>query len=122
MKLLSLKMPKELKVETLNDTYGRFLLSPLERGFGVTIANSLRRILLSSIQGAAIISVKADGVLQEFSVIPGVREDVTEIILNLKKVRVQIRDGKQKNLHLKVKKVGDVDASMIETTEGINAD
>jgi DNA-directed RNA polymerase subunit alpha len=119
MKLLSLKMPKELKVETLNDTYGRFLLSPLERGFGVTIANSLRRILLSSIQGAAIISVKADGVLQEFSVIPGVREDVTEIILNLKKVRVQIRDGKQKNLYLKIKKVGDIDASMIETTEGI---
>lgn len=119
MKLLSLKMPKDLRVETLNDNYGRFLLSPLERGFGVTIANSLRRILLSSIQGAAIISVKADSVLQEFSVIPGVREDVTEIILNLKKVRVQIRDGKQKNLHLKVKKVGDIDASMIETTEGI---
>ncbi len=119
MKLLSLKMPKELKVETLNDNYGRFLLSPLERGFGVTIANSLRRILLSSIQGAAIISVKADGVLQEFSVIPGVREDVTEIILNLKKVRVQIRDGEQKKLHLKVSKIGDIDASMIETAEGI---
>lgn len=119
MKLLSLKMPKELKVEELRDGYGRFLLSPLERGFGVTLANSLRRILLSSIQGAAIIALKVDGVLQEFSVIPGVLEDMTEVILNLKKVRVQIRDGKQKHLYLNVKKKGEVKAGMIETTEGI---
>lgn len=119
MKLLSLKMPKELIVEELRDDYGSFLLSPLERGFGVTLANILRRFLLSSIQGAAIISVKADGVLQEFSVLPGILEDMTEIILNLKKVRVQIRDGKQKHLYLNVKKKGEVNAGMIEETEGI---
>ncbi len=119
MKLLSLKMPKELKVEELRDEYGRFLLSPLERGFGVTLANSLRRLLLSSIQGAAIISVKVNGAHQEFAVLPGVLEDMTEIILNLKKVRVQIRDGKQKHLYLNVKKKGKINAGMIETTEGI---
>jgi len=119
MKLLSLKMPKELKIEKLKDDYGRFLLSPLERGFGVTIANSLRRVLLSSIQGAAIISIKAENVMHEFSILPGVLEDMTEIILNLKKVRVQIRDGKQKHLYLNVKKKGEVNAEMIETTEGI---
>ena len=119
MKLLSLKMPKEIIIEELRDDYGRFLLSPLERGFGISLGNNLRRFLLSSIQGAAIISVKADGALQEFSVLPGVLEDMTEIILNLKKVRVQIRDGKQKHLYLNVKKKGEVNAGMIETTEGI---
>ncbi len=119
MKLLSLKMPKELKVEKQSDDYGCFLLAPLERGFGVTLANSLRRILLSSIQGTAIISVKVDGVMHEFSVLPGVLEDMTEIVLNLKKVRVQIRDGKQKHLYLDVKKKGEVKAGMIKATEGI---
>lgn len=119
MKLLSLKMPKEIIIEELRDDYGRFLLSPLERGFGITLGNNLRRFLLSSIQGAAIISVKADGALQEFSVLPGVLEDMTEIILNVKKVRVQIRDGKQKHLYLNIKKKGEVNAGMIETTEGI---
>jgi DNA-directed RNA polymerase subunit alpha len=119
MKLLSLKMPKELKIEELRDDYGSFILGPLERGFGVTIGNSLRRIIISSIQGAAIISVKADSVMHEFSVIPGVLEDMSEIILNLKKVRVQIRDGKKKKLSLDVDKKGEVNAGMIETEQGI---
>ena len=119
MKLLSLKMPKELKIEEMREDYGSFLISPVERGFGITIANSLRRILLSSIQGSAIISVKAKGVMHEFSVLPGVLEDMSEIILNLKKVRVQIRDGKQKHLYLNVKKKCKVNAGMIETTEDI---
>jgi len=119
MKLLSLKMPKELKIEELKADYGRFLLTPLERGFGVTLANNLRRVLLSSIQGAAIISVKAEGVMQEFSVIPGVFEDMAEIILNLKKVRVQIRDGEEKHLYLNVSKKGDVNAGMIEITNDL---
>ncbi len=70
-------------------TYGKFVVRPLERGFGITLGNSLRRILLSSLQGAAITSVKLEGVLHEFSSIPGVTEDVTEIILNLKGVRVR---------------------------------
>lgn len=119
MKLLSLKMPKELRIEELRDDYGSFILGPLERGFGVTIGNSLRRIIISSIQGSAIISVKADSVMHEFSVIPGVLEDMSEIILNLKKVRVQIRDGKKKHLSLDVNKKGEVNAGMIETEEGI---
>ncbi|MFQ5736055.1 MAG: DNA-directed RNA polymerase subunit alpha [Thermodesulfobacteriota bacterium] len=82
--------PKKLEVdkETLTETYGKFVAEPLERGFGVTIGNSLRRILLSSLQGAAITNVKIDGVLHEFSSIPGVKEDVSDIILNLKQVRL----------------------------------
>ncbi|RME20154.1 MAG: DNA-directed RNA polymerase subunit alpha [Deltaproteobacteria bacterium] len=72
-----------------NNTYGKFVVRPLERGFGITLGNSLRRILLSSLQGAAISSVKIEGVLHEFSSIPGVVEDVTDIILNLKGVRIR---------------------------------
>jgi DNA-directed RNA polymerase subunit alpha len=77
----------EVERESLSDTYGRFYAKPLERGFGVTIGNSLRRILLSSLEGYAITSVKITGVDHEFSTIKGVIEDVTEIVLNLKKVR-----------------------------------
>ena len=72
-------------------TYGKFVVEPLERGYGTTLGNSLRRILLSSLPGAAVSNVKIDGVLHEFSVIPGVKEDVTEIILNLKVLRSKIQ-------------------------------
>ena len=74
------------RIETLvqNDTYGKFVVEPLDRGFGVTLGNALRRVLLSSIPGSAITSVKIDGVLHEFAVIPGVKEDTTELLLNLK--------------------------------------
>ncbi|MDH7479198.1 MAG: DNA-directed RNA polymerase subunit alpha, partial [Syntrophomonadaceae bacterium] len=70
-----------------DDCYGKFVIEPLERGYGITLGNSLRRVLLSSLPGAAVTSVKIDGVLHEFSTIPGVLEDVTDIILNLKAVR-----------------------------------
>jgi DNA-directed RNA polymerase subunit alpha len=73
--------------------YGKFIVEPLERGYGTTLGNSLRRILLSSLPGAAVTSVKIDGILHEFSTIPGVKEDVTEIILNLKKLAVRITDN-----------------------------
>ena len=73
--------------------YGKFVVEPLERGYGTTLGNSLRRILLSSLPGAAVSSVKIDGILHEFSTIPGVKEDVTEIILNLKKLAVRITDS-----------------------------
>ena len=78
--------PKRLEIEKESTTpfYGKFVAEPLERGVGLTIGNSLRRILLSSLQGASIASVKIDGVLHEFSTVPGVKEDVTEMILNLK--------------------------------------
>jgi DNA-directed RNA polymerase subunit alpha len=80
--------PRRLEVdeETLTDYYGKFVAEPLERGFGITLGNSLRRVLLSSLQGAAITAVAIDGSLHEFSVLPGVKEDVTDIILNLKEV------------------------------------
>jgi DNA-directed RNA polymerase subunit alpha len=81
-----------LSSEGQND-YGKFVVEPLERGYGTTLGNSLRRILLSSLPGAAVSSVKIDGILHEFSTIPGVKEDVTEIILNLKKLAVRITDS-----------------------------
>ncbi|MBW1872558.1 MAG: DNA-directed RNA polymerase subunit alpha, partial [Deltaproteobacteria bacterium] len=86
--------PKTLLVdrESLSDTYGKFVGEPFERGFGITIGNSLRRVLLSSIQGAAFTSVRIDSVLHEFTSIPEVSEDVTDITLNLKEVRMKM-DG-----------------------------
>lgn len=88
----NLVMPEKVHV-TSSPVYGKFVCEPLERGFGITIGNTLRRILLSSLHGAAIVSVKFDEVMHEFSVIPGVLEDVSEIILNLKSVRVKVRDA-----------------------------
>jgi DNA-directed RNA polymerase subunit alpha len=95
--------PKKLEFEkeTLTPYYGKFTAEPFERGFGITIGNSLRRILLSSLQGAAITSVKIDGVLHEFSTIPGVKEDVTEIILNLKEVRLKLHTEGPKTIRVK---------------------
>src|SRR6476661_4323259 len=90
--------PRKLEVETdsLTETYGRFSCEPLERGFGTTLGNSLRRVLLSSLQGAAITAVKIDGALHEFQTLPDVVEDVTDIVLNLKEVIVEMHDPKPK--------------------------
>ena len=85
----SLIKPKRVEASKSNETYGKFVVRPLERGFGITLGNALRRILLSSLQGAAIKTVKIEGVLHEFSSIPGVVDDVTNIVLNLKQVRVR---------------------------------
>jgi DNA-directed RNA polymerase subunit alpha len=85
----SLIKPKRVEASKSSDTYGKFVVRPLERGFGITLGNALRRILLSSLQGAAIKTVKIEGVLHEFSSIPGVVDDVTNIVLNLKQVRVR---------------------------------
>lgn len=87
--MIEIERPKIERVE-LNEDYGKFVVEPLERGFGITLGNSLRRVLLSSLPGVAVSSVKIDGVLHEFSTIPGVREDVTEIILNLKDLCVKM--------------------------------
>ncbi|MCX5800776.1 MAG: DNA-directed RNA polymerase subunit alpha [Candidatus Eisenbacteria bacterium] len=89
MKWKSLQMPKKIELDekTASDTYGKFTIEPLERGFGLTIGNALRRVLLSSLPGAAITAVKIDGALHEFSTLRGVLEDTAEIILNLKQVR-----------------------------------
>ena len=87
--------PKRLEVDekSLTPTYGKFFGEPFERGFGTTIGNALRRVLLSSLQGAAVVALRVKGVLHEFSTIPGVTEDVTDIVLNLKEVRVKLHDG-----------------------------
>ncbi|MFH1874984.1 MAG: DNA-directed RNA polymerase subunit alpha [Pseudomonadota bacterium] len=94
--------PRRLEFDKIGgaENYGKFVASPLERGFGLTLGNSLRRILLSSLQGAAITSVKFDGVPHEFTTIPGVVEDVTDIILNLKQVRLQLHEGDSDVIHI----------------------
>jgi DNA-directed RNA polymerase subunit alpha len=115
----------EVEKETLTALYGKFSAEPLERGFGITIGNSLRRILLSSLQGAAITSLKIDGVLHEFSTIPGVKEDVTEILLNLKEVRLKLHTEGPKTIRIKtegqkVLKAGDIQTG--DAVEILNPD
>jgi DNA-directed RNA polymerase subunit alpha len=105
----------ELERETLTDRFGRFYAQPFERGFGTTIGNALRRVLLSSIEGAAVTAVKIDGVLHEFSPIPGVVEDATDIILNLKQIPLKVHTDTTKTLYLRVEKGGEVRARDIET-------
>lgn len=101
-----------LKLDNDN-MYAKFVCEPLERGYGITLGNSLRRILLSSLPGAAITSIKVDGVQHEFTTIPGIVEDVVEIILNLKNVRLKIHDNEEKNLRIDVDGEGEVTAADI---------
>ena len=100
--------------ETLTDTYGKFFCEPLERGFGTTIGNAMRRVLLSSLQGAAFVSVKIAGVQHEFSTIPGVLEDVTDIILNIKQVRMSMDTDEPQRLILHTDKKGEIRACDIQ--------
>jgi len=113
--------PKRLEAEkeTLTSSYGKFAAEPFERGFGITIGNSLRRALLSSLQGAAIVSVKIDGVLHEFSTIPGVKEDATEILLNLKEVRLKLHTEGPKTIRVKAEGPKVVKAGDILTGEAV---
>ena len=101
------------------ETYGRFTAEPFERGFGTTVGNSLRRILLSSLEGAAITHIKLRGAEHEFSSLPGVMEDVTDIILNIKSLTVKSDSDEPKEIKLSVKKAGPVTAGMIETDPSI---
>lgn len=107
--------PKKLEAEreSLTGTYGKFVAEPLERGFGLTLGNSLRRVLISSLQGAAITSVRFNDVLHEFSTIPGVKEDVSDIILSLKQVRLKIHGEGPKTLKIKANTEGVVRAGDI---------
>ncbi len=109
--------PKRIEIDqgSYTNSYGKFVCEPLERGFGITIGNSLRRVLLSSLQGAAIVSVKFDGVLHEFSTIPGVLEDVTDIILNLKEIKLKMIEGEEAVVHLSREGEGKVTAGDIDT-------
>jgi DNA-directed RNA polymerase subunit alpha len=104
----------ELDQESNTGSFGKFVCEPLERGFGITIGNSLRRILLSSLQGTAIVSVNFGGVSHEFSTIPGVLEDVTDIILNLKEIKLKMSDAEEAVIHLYKEGEGAVTAGDIE--------
>ncbi|HON58737.1 MAG TPA: DNA-directed RNA polymerase subunit alpha [Smithella sp.] len=113
----SLIRPKRIEVDdaTHTNSYGEFTIQPLERGFGITLGNALRRVLLSSIQGCAIVSVRIEGVMHEFSTLPGVKEDVTDIILNLKGVRFKMLSGNAKEVSIDVSRPGAVTAGDIMT-------
>jgi len=112
-----LMTPEKVQV-TSNPSYCKFVCEPLERGFGITIGNSLRRIILSSLYGAAIVSVKFDAVMHEFSAIPGVLEDVSEIILNLKQVRFKVTDPEVRTVRIDASGEGPVTAGDIISDDG----
>ncbi len=116
MNFLNLQMPERIELDesTYTNTYGRFIVQPLERGFGVTIGNALRRVLLSSLPGSAITMIRINGVVQEFYTIPGVVEDVSEIILNLKKVQIKLIVKKPEKITLHLKGPMDFTAGEIE--------
>lgn len=113
MKDFQIPVRVEVDKETITPTYGKFTAEAFERGFGTTLGNSLRRVLLSSLPGAAVTTVKIEGVLHEFSTIPGVTEDVTGIILNVKSMRVKLHTDKPKTLHLRRKGPGEAKGSDI---------
>jgi DNA-directed RNA polymerase subunit alpha len=114
---IQLQMPDGVQVEEMNETYGRFTVQPLERGYGVTIGNAFRRVLLSSLEGTAITALKIDGVQHEFSTVPGVTEDVSDIILNLKGVRFLAGEEEEGTITLQVEGPGDLTAgSLAEAT------
>jgi DNA-directed RNA polymerase subunit alpha len=116
MKWKSIQMPKELVIdeEVTSDNYGRFIIEPLERGFGQTIGNAIRRVLLSSIQGAAFTSMRVDGVLHEFTTMPGIYENGTDIVLNIKRINLKLLGDAPKTVRLDVKEKGEYTAANLE--------
>lgn len=124
--MIEIEKPKIECVDTSEDgSYGKFVIEPLERGFGITLGNSLRRILLSSLPGAAVTSIKIDSVLHEFSTIPGVKEDVVEIVLNLKELALRINGDGPRTIYVDMRGQGEVTAGDIKSegdVEIINKD
>ncbi len=116
MSWTNLQMPDriELDEQDYTNTFGRFFVYPLEKGFGVTIGNMFRRVLLSSLHGAAISAIRVDGIQHEFSTIPGVYEDVAEMILNLKQVRLKLLNKKIEKVTIPVEGPGDLTAGDIQ--------
>src|SRR5260370_2629762 len=114
-------MPKRLTKEdsTATETYAKFVAEPFETGYGHTVGNSLRRVLLSSLEGAAISSIKVDGAMHEFATIDGVVEDVTEIVLNLKKILFKAHSRDPQTLLLSVNKEGEVTAADIQLNQNL---
>jgi DNA-directed RNA polymerase subunit alpha len=117
MKWKSLQMPKEIKMEesSMNEKYTKFIVEPLERGLGITLGHALRRTLLSSIQGTAPVALRIEGVLHEFSTISGVYEDITEIVLNIKRLKLRLNGDEPKTLALEINKKGSYSAKDIKT-------
>src|SRR5690606_35450120 len=115
------QMPSRLNVETetLTERYGKFTAQPFERGFGTTIGNSIRRALLSSIEGAAITAVKIEGVSHEFSPIPGVTEDAADIILNLKQIPLKLYTDEPRTIRLRATEAGEVYSGQIEVDSDV---
>lgn len=114
--------PKKLEIdsEALSDTYARFTCEPLERGYGITLGNSLRRVLLSSLQGSAITTIRIDGALHEFTTVPGVVEDVTDIILNVKALLIRMDDATARTLVIDKEGEGEVTAGDIQAPTGVS--
>lgn len=117
----NLEMPKRLECDesSCTDTYGRFFAEPFERGYATTIGNSLRRILISSLEGSAVTSIKIEGAQHEFASMPGVLEDMTQIVLNIKKLVLKSHFKSPKTIYIKVDKKGEVTAGDIITDETI---
>ncbi|MDO8729823.1 MAG: DNA-directed RNA polymerase subunit alpha [Candidatus Omnitrophota bacterium] len=115
------EMPARIEVDeaTYKPTYGRFIAEPLERGYGTTVGNALRRVLLSSLEGAAITSVKLDGVLHEFSAASGVVEDVSEVVMNIKQLVLKSHTRSPKTLTISQEKKGEITAGQISTDETV---
>ena len=114
-----LRRPSGLNIETSSDDFGRFSAHPFERGYGVTIGNALRRLLISSIQGAAVTAVKFDGVQHEMSTIPGVKEDTLDIILNIKRIPLRLHGAQPRTIRLKGRKTGPLTSGDIETDPNV---
>lgn len=113
--MIEMEKPRIECVESSEDSsYGKFVIEPLERGYGITLGNSLRRILLSSLPGVAVTSIKIDGVLHEFTTIPGVVEDMTEIILNIKELRLKLHSEQAKTLYIDFEGEGEIKAADIK--------
>ncbi|HVY60269.1 MAG TPA: DNA-directed RNA polymerase subunit alpha, partial [Planctomycetota bacterium] len=112
----SFELPTKIEVEkaSLTSTYGKFIAEPFERGFGITVGNSIRRVLLSSLEGAAVTTVKIEGVQHEFSSLPGIVEDVTDIVLNVKQLLVKVRTDEPRKIKIDVKKKGTVTGADIQ--------
>ena len=118
--MIEIEKPKIECVESSEDnTYGKFVVEPLERGYGITLGNSLRRILLSSLPGAAVTSIKIDGVLNEFSTVPGVIEDVTEIILNVKNLSLKLHSDEPKIVYIDAEGEGPITAGDIKADSDV---
>ncbi len=110
----------KIKEEQANDTYGEFVIEPLEIGFGHTLGNSLRRVLLSSIPGAAVTSIKIDGVKHRFSTLPGLKENIVELILNIKKITFRLADSKNTaTIHISIKGPKDVTVGDLDLPDGV---